>query len=567
MKALQTQEKPNSRAAANVVRNSAGEIVMGDWKRWIGNGEVINNFGSRIRVWSDDDGLYWVEPGGSSSSWGEDVDHVRDGRGNWWKIGWNTAVVDANGSVSGAECRTTSFGEACPDDEITDHSGTGGSEPSDAGVPLPGGVQPKLEANQPNDKFEQEANAVADRVMRAPDSSLQKKCTDCEEEKSLQMKPLVRMKTDSAKGGTQVNSWVQSQIESSRGGGNALPDNTRNFMESRMGADFSGVKIHTGNTSEKMNRELGARAFTVGNDIHFGAGQFSPESSDGQRLLAHELVHTVQQGAAGQMVQRDLALRPEGFGDARNLSKKDIRKAVRFNRRAFKSRKALKIIRDVLGGGLKVSDARSDAALAIGVAEWQAEQGIAIDGKISAVTLLFITEELDAEGEKTDADFLRKNFRRSHSGLADVDKTFCPCLPRLDREIKDGELFIKAYSNCGKDPAHKTGGDIEKCVISFFNKRGISTTTAGTTSSSGKVTVKKQPGLCGPIEERITLAHEQIHEVHTSELKQKHGRGRKFKKAFNDAQDWARDEVNSRKTDIASARFLKQVLERECKTP
>ncbi len=164
----------------------------------------------------------------------------------------------------------------------------------------------KLEVGAANDKYEQEADAVADRVMRMPEPFIQKKCAECEEEETLQTKPLVQLSVDSASSGTQVKPWVQSQIETSRGSGQTLPDDTRNFMESRIGADFSEVKIHTDEKSVQMSRELGARAFTVGKDVHFGRGQFSPESSDGKRLLAHELAHTVQQGAAGEVVQRGL---------------------------------------------------------------------------------------------------------------------------------------------------------------------------------------------------------------------------------------------------------------------
>ena len=280
--------------------------MMGDWKDYIGNGEVINNFLVPVQVWNSDIGVYRIPAGGRSETWGEDVDHVRDGRGNWWKIGWNTAVVDRNGSVSGALCRTPTFGVACPDEEIEDVGGTGGPESSDAGVPLPGGVQPKLTTNQPNDRFEQEADAVAEKVVSG-ESAIQRKCTDCEQEDEIQMKPLVQQKADSGSSGQQVKPWVQQQIESSRGSGQSLPDNTRSFMEKGIGASFEGVKVHTDNNAVQMNRDLGARAFTVGNDIYFDQNQYHPESSEGKKLLAHELTHTVQQGAAVQpMVQCDL---------------------------------------------------------------------------------------------------------------------------------------------------------------------------------------------------------------------------------------------------------------------
>jgi hypothetical protein len=78
------------------------------------------------------------------------------------------------------------------------------------------------------------------------------------------------------------------------GGGGKLPDDVRAKMEDKLGADLGGVKVHTGGDSASAADQLGARAFTVGSDVHFGAGQFAPGSKEGDRLLAHELTHVVQ---------------------------------------------------------------------------------------------------------------------------------------------------------------------------------------------------------------------------------------------------------------------------------
>ncbi len=66
-------------------------------------------------------------------------------------------------------------------------------------------------------------------------------------------------------------------------------------MGAKMGTDFSGVRVHNGSNAIQLNRELGARAFTAGSDIFFNRGQYNPDSGEGKRLMAHELVHTVQQ--------------------------------------------------------------------------------------------------------------------------------------------------------------------------------------------------------------------------------------------------------------------------------
>ena len=90
----------------------------------------------------------------------------------------------------------------------------------------------------------------------------------------------------------------EQTLASSKGGGSALPSDTRGFMESRMGADFSGVRIHTGTAAESLSRRVNAQAFAHGSDIYFNSGKYSPDTSTGKTLLAHELTHTVQQGAA-----------------------------------------------------------------------------------------------------------------------------------------------------------------------------------------------------------------------------------------------------------------------------
>ena len=71
-----------------------------------------------------------------------------------------------------------------------------------------------------------------------------------------------------------------------------------------MGSDFSSVRIHTGQESDSLNRSLSARAFTTGSDIFFRSGEYNPGSTQGQQLLAHELTHVVQQGAATVRTKR-----------------------------------------------------------------------------------------------------------------------------------------------------------------------------------------------------------------------------------------------------------------------
>lgn len=101
-----------------------------------------------------------------------------------------------------------------------------------------------------------------------------------------------------SEGGFEAEGDFESRLNRSKGGGAPLPDHLRADFEPKFGADFGQVRIHTNNQSDRLNRSIQAKAFTHGNDIFFRKGEFNAKSSGGKQLLAHELTHTVQQGAA-----------------------------------------------------------------------------------------------------------------------------------------------------------------------------------------------------------------------------------------------------------------------------
>lgn len=90
----------------------------------------------------------------------------------------------------------------------------------------------------------------------------------------------------------------QSQLHSSTSGGRRMSETVGNSMASRFGADFSSVKIHTDTSAQQMSKQVNAHAFTYGNHIYFNSGKYDPDTKSGQTLLAHELTHTIQQGAS-----------------------------------------------------------------------------------------------------------------------------------------------------------------------------------------------------------------------------------------------------------------------------
>lgn len=130
-------------------------------------------------------------------------------------------------------------------------------------------------------------------------SSIQRE--DMPEEEEVQTKPALQRSTD---GSLQAGGSIESQINSSRGGGSPLPDDVRSFMEPRFGTDFSGVKVHTDAQADQLNRSVQAKAFTTGQDVFFRQGEYNPGSRGGQELIAHELTHVVQQVGGSISIQR-----------------------------------------------------------------------------------------------------------------------------------------------------------------------------------------------------------------------------------------------------------------------
>jgi peptidoglycan/xylan/chitin deacetylase (PgdA/CDA1 family) len=205
-------------------------------------------------------------------------------------------------------------------------------------------LQPKLKIGQPNDKYEREAEQMADRVMEMPepkqslaggDSSKenrvqrQSRDTECpgkEEKAPVQSKPpgnqitpLVQRQAEpeeeeeeeavqarqTSNHTPHLSPGVQNRIQSIKGGGQPLPNTARNYFEPRFGHDFSQVRVHTDSQAAETARSIYSKAFTTGKDVVFAAGQYSPGTPKGNRLLAHELTHVVQQGGRERSVQRD----------------------------------------------------------------------------------------------------------------------------------------------------------------------------------------------------------------------------------------------------------------------
>ncbi|BDA84739.1 hypothetical protein Sa4125_22810 [Aureimonas sp. SA4125] len=238
-------------------------------------------------------------------------------------------------------------------------AGQAGGPLARLGERLEGAVQPKLRINAPGDRYEQEADRLADLAfagppqfalprfdaigLTAPASSLGMGVTplqrhvdpaaertivqrdaedvvpdvaDRDDEGMMQMRRSVA--APAMEHAADASPTFEREVETARANGDRLPPALRSDLESRLGVDLSRVRIHTDQRAARLAASVDALAFTVGSHVWFGAGRFDPASDTGRRLLAHELVHTLQQEPAqirpAQVPAAPLAQRPAGNG-------------------------------------------------------------------------------------------------------------------------------------------------------------------------------------------------------------------------------------------------------------
>ena len=156
------------------------------------------------------------------------------------------------------------------------------------------------------------AGAIADPLNASPEQilSLQRQYGNRAVQR-LQRQAIQRREAASSAEGGELDADLQSEIESARGGGHPLDRATGTLVGGALGADFSGVKVHTDARAERLNRSLNASAFTLGRDIFVGKNNYNPASRAGKQLLAHELTHVVQQGGvSSNRVQTKLQVGP-----------------------------------------------------------------------------------------------------------------------------------------------------------------------------------------------------------------------------------------------------------------
>ncbi|HEY2914585.1 MAG TPA: DUF4157 domain-containing protein, partial [Candidatus Angelobacter sp.] len=173
-----------------------------------------------------------------------------------------------------------------------------------------GTIQTKLTVNRPGDSYEQEADRVAEQVMRMPETGtaaalassaapgVQRvcacggSCDECKKKNNDEQHAKVQMKAvgPGNAGGVEAPPMVHEALRSP---GQPLDKKTRAFMEPRFGRDFSGVRVHMDVKAQESARAVNAKAYTVGSDVVLAAGQPAAGSRESTQLLAHELTHVV----------------------------------------------------------------------------------------------------------------------------------------------------------------------------------------------------------------------------------------------------------------------------------
>lgn len=298
-------------------------------------------------------------------------------------------------------------------------------------------IQPKLEVGQPADRYEQEADRVAGRIMSMPGTQGQQQPDEAE-------KP---NQTKEGNGRSlKATPTLATQVRSFFGDGQPLPHSVRGFFEPRFGYDFAKVRMHTDSDAVATAQAVGSRALTLGWSIAFAPGQYRPETQTGRHLIAHELTHVVQQqgqnslegtsshirpsGDTGKhlangmpqtitdmhsaeaitelgypIIQRDLARPPRGRGAALKVLKpSEVQDAINYNISRFSDPYSIRVIRDVLG--LEPVPAIVDNELIQSVVQWQAARHLKQDGKVGHFTTRSFYFELVAAREYRDAIFL-----------------------------------------------------------------------------------------------------------------------------------------------------------------
>lgn len=267
----------------------------------------------------------------------------------------------------------------------------------------------KLTVSQPGDPQEQEADQMADRIMRSPQpaASLETSKPFPERHRSSVSTGPNEMKLQRKRGDKDdeiKGKWNNSPSEITPdvadhihrlSGGQSLPASEQSFFKPWFNHSFENVRVHTDSEANATAHALNARAFTLGNDIVFASGQYSPGTDRGRRLLAHELTHVVQQQSGPAAIHRDLATPPPAVKQPRkpDLTPAEINAAIEFNKARYDER-STRDIQDLVGSKPTGIWVELDIKL---IALLQEDFGLTKNGQVDVVTFKFLDNEVRLE--------------------------------------------------------------------------------------------------------------------------------------------------------------------------
>lgn len=360
-------------------------------------------------------------------------------------------------------------------------------------------VQAKLMVNEPGDKYELEADAMADQVVSSlssypsnlakkdffnPKASIipstvfshntsnsntqvQTKCAECdaedknEQEEKIQRKLIrdfslqaerenpnkldfIQAKENSSSRGV-VSDNISNQLNNSSNLGNPIPKSTKSEMEQGFGMDFSQVRIHTDSAAQSLSTNLGAQAFTYGSNIYFNTGKFETHSQNGKKLLAHELTHVVQQREISNLnIQR-------AIGDGHDLTSPrfardteleevfDGNKVLQRGERGGHVNKIQHAIQDkghfLLHFGI---DGEYEGETERGVTAYQHEKGISTDptGKVGTGTMAALDSDFQAVADNS------STLSQNPADVSCIQEILCPWNEAIINDFRTGSRVV-----------------------------------------------------------------------------------------------------------------------------
>jgi peptidoglycan hydrolase-like protein with peptidoglycan-binding domain len=248
----------------------------------------------------------------------------------------------------------------------------------------------RMAGEKEEEKVQRAPENEEEKVQRAPEKKEEEKvqrAPEKEEEKVQRAPEKEEEKVQKKEASPAPAATATNYIGSINGKGQPLSPQLQSFYGSRIGADFSEVKIHTGEEAAASAKDINAQAYTYGHHIVFNEGKYRPETSEGGHLLAHELAHVVQQG--GGMRRSNGGQRTNGQGKRAVvqrlplLSAAEIRAAIAHNRRLFDA-KSVMIVQLITGTTV---DGQVGPLTAEAIAAFQVANGLPANGKVEDPTL------------------------------------------------------------------------------------------------------------------------------------------------------------------------------------